>query len=79
MAKKKVDDGTLRRHEKVVAATDLPHVPAGTKGKVMLVNGLTWVRYWVRFENGVELGQVNRHELARRDDWDFRTNEPKAA
>ena len=80
MAKKQEhDDGRLRRHENVVAATDLPHVPTGTKGKVQLVNGLSWIRYWVRFENGEQLGQLNRDDLVRLDDWDFRTGAPKAA
>ena len=79
MAETPSDDGPLRRHEKVVAAVDRPNVPAGTKGKVMLANGLTWKRFWVRFENGVQLGQISRHELVRRDDWDFRTNGPKVA
>ncbi len=73
------DDGKLRRREKVVAAVDLPRVPAGTKGKVIMVNGMTWIRYWVRFENGIDLGQVSRDELARVDEWDFRAGRPKAA
>lgn len=79
MAKDDGGNATLKRHEKVVAAADLPHVPAGTKGKVMLVNGLTWIRYWVRFENGQQLGQLDGSVLARRDEWDFRRNERKAA
>ena len=61
MAKKqKNDDGRLSRREKVVADNDLPHVPAGTKGKVQLVNGLSWIRYWVRFENGEQIGQLKK-------------------
>jgi hypothetical protein len=55
----------LRRHEKVVAAVDLPGVPAGTPGKVFLVSGITWIRYRVRFANGVEIGSLNRSALAR--------------
>ena len=43
----------LRRKDAVVAAVDLRDVPAGTKGKVVIVNGLKWIRYWVRFDNGV--------------------------
>ena len=38
MAKKR-DGDELRRHEQVVAAVDMPGVPAGTPGKVTLVNG----------------------------------------
>ena len=59
MAKTKSIDAPFRKGEKVVATVPLPGVPEGTKGKVKLVNGLSWTRYWVFFENGgweVELG-----------------------
>lgn len=59
------DTEQLRRHQKVVAAVDLPGVPEGTKGKVTMVNGMgPWIRYRVIFENGVDRGAVLRHELA---------------
>ena len=54
----------LRKGDKVVASADLRGVPAGTEGKVALVNGLSWVRYWIRFDNGVAIGSVNRSHLA---------------
>jgi hypothetical protein len=54
----------LRRHQKVRAVYDLPGIPAGTKGKVTLVNGFgPWIRYRVIFENGVDRGNVLREEL----------------
>lgn len=59
----------LRRHEKVVAAEDLPGVPEGTHGIVVLVNGITWIRYRVIFDNGVDLGQLNRETLIRPGEW----------
>ena len=59
----------LRKNEKVFAAVDLPGVPAGTRGKVGLVNGLTWIRYWVYFDNGVDIGSLDRKVLARPDEW----------
>jgi len=40
--------------DRVRAVVDLPGVPVGTKGKVILADGLSWLRYTVRFENGVE-------------------------
>ena len=61
-----VDDDRLSRHDKVVAAVDLPGVPAGTPGKVIMEAGLRWFRYWVRFDNGVTLGTIDRAQLARR-------------
>lgn len=67
---KRNDVAQFRRHQKVVAATDLPDVPAGTKGKVLLVNGLSWIRYHVLFDNGVERSGVRNEWLMTRDDWD---------
>ena len=54
----------LKRGAKVEAVVDLPDVPAGTKGKVMLVNGFQRFRYWVHFENGVDLGQLDGGQIA---------------
>jgi len=64
MAKTAIPSDQLRKGAKVVATTDLRDVPEGTPGKVMLVNGFTWVRYWVRFANGVSLGSISRDKLA---------------
>lgn len=56
--------GVLKRRSKVRAFTPLPGVPEGTKGKVALVNGWDeWIRYHVMFDNGVNLGSVNREHL----------------
>ncbi|MGB3411580.1 MAG: hypothetical protein WBA45_10305 [Microthrixaceae bacterium] len=67
---KNSDSEKLNFHEKVVAAVDLPGVPAGTPGKVTLVNGFRWTRYRVYFENGVDAGSLDGTQLARRKDWD---------
>lgn len=57
----------LRRRQKVKAAFDMPGVPAGTAGKVTMVNGFgPWIRYRVIFENGVDRGNVLREELEPR-------------
>jgi hypothetical protein len=69
MAKKRVGD-ELRRHEKVVAAVDLTGVPAGTPGKVTLVNGFAWIRYRVYFDNGVDMGSLDRSQLVPAADWE---------
>jgi hypothetical protein len=59
----------FRRRQKVVAVEDLPGVPAGTVGKVYYVAGVTWVRYHVAFENGVELANVDASQLRDRKQW----------
>jgi hypothetical protein len=59
----------LKRHDKVRANVDLPGVPAGTPGKVLVVAGLTWMRYRVLFENGVEHGLLDGRHLVRPKDF----------
>lgn len=68
MAKKRVDDQLLF-HDKVVAAVDLPGVPKGTPGKVTLKNGFRWIRYRVYFDNGADIGSLDRSQLALRSEW----------
>src|SRR5579862_8837161 len=57
------DTPAFSQHQKVAAAHDLPGVPAGTPGKVLLVNGFSWVRYRVRFDNGSERGMLSADDL----------------
>ena len=64
----------LRKGDKVVATADLRGVPEGTAGKVMVVDGLTWIRYWVRFDNGEMLGSISRDKLATKQDLIDREN-----
>ncbi|MGI9601920.1 MAG: hypothetical protein ACR2QE_08545 [Acidimicrobiales bacterium] len=66
------DDAHLKRGTKVYAAEDLPGVPEGTPGKVLVSVGLTWIRYRVRFANGVELGTLDRSVLWSKQEWDTR-------
>ena len=68
MANKRVGD-QLQVKDKVVAAVDLLGVPAGTRGKVSLVNGFRWIRYRVYFDNGADLGSINRSDLVLAKDW----------
>ncbi len=63
-------DRPFTRNEVVLATEDLPGVPARSSGKVKTVAGFTWKRYWVFFENGVQMGSLDSHQLVRPDDWD---------
>ncbi len=69
MATMTTSPNDLRKGAKVVARIDLRDVPAGTTGKVSMVTGLTWIRYWVRFDNGVSLGTIDRKRLATPAEW----------
>lgn len=62
-------DQRFKRHQKVVAAVDLPGVPQGTAGRVLYVAGVTWIRYHVAFDNGEALNAVDATQLMSRDDW----------
>src|SRR5437867_3745317 len=58
----------LKVKERCRAIVDLPGVPAGTQGRVLLANGFAWKRYTVAFENGEVLSALDgRHiESAKR-------------
>lgn len=58
-------NGEFREYERVMASTDLRGVPAGTAGTVIMVAGLAWRRYRVRFDNGLEHGSLDGSKLAR--------------
>jgi hypothetical protein len=67
MAKAALDG--FKRNERVKNLDDLPGVPAGTRGRVYLVEGFTWTRYRVLFENGVDIGSLDGAVLARPRDF----------
>jgi hypothetical protein len=69
----------FKRHAKVVAAVDLPHVPAGTPGRVLYVAGVTWIRYHVLFDNGESLSSLDADQLMARDEWERREYEQRQA
>ena len=54
----------FRAKDRVVAAHDLDGVPEGTPGRVVMVTGLSWIRYRVAFDNGVELNLLDGRHLA---------------
>jgi hypothetical protein len=61
---------TLAPKTRVVATVDMKGVPRGTTGKVIFVQGLSWIRYWVLFDNGMRVGTLDRSKLATLADWE---------
>ena len=49
--------------DKVALTTEVDGIPVGTEGKVILANGFNWLRYRVRFVNGVEIGDLDHRHL----------------
>ncbi len=58
-------DTQFSHRDRVVAADDLPGVPKGTPGTVMMVTGLKWIRYRVQFDNGIEYSLLDGRHLER--------------
>jgi hypothetical protein len=53
----------LRMGDKVAAKVEIPGVPVGTPGKVILANGFNWLRYRVQFANGAEVGDLDGRQI----------------
>jgi hypothetical protein len=56
----------------VVSTVAMRGVPVGTPGKVIHVQGLSWIRYWVWFDNGLRVGTLHRNKLATPLEWERR-------
>lgn len=69
----------FKRGDKVKTLDDLPGVPAGTRGRVYLVNGFTWTRFRVLFDNGVDIGSIDGSVLARPKDYEAALERRRAA
>jgi len=47
----------------VRSTVELNGVTSGSNGKVILANGFNWLRYRVRFENGIEIGDLDQRHI----------------
>ena len=63
LAGEQLDTLVLRVGQRCRNTVDLTGVPAGTAGKVTVANGFSWLRYWVRFDNGVEVGNLDARQI----------------
>jgi hypothetical protein len=57
------DQLDLRMNDRVRSVIDMHGVPAGTEGKVILANGFSWQRYRVLFDNGAEVGDLDKRQI----------------
>jgi hypothetical protein len=69
MAKRRRGPHEFKRNETVKTLEPLPGVPAGTAGRVYLVDGFAWTRYRVLFANGIDVGSLDGESLARPRDY----------
>jgi hypothetical protein len=63
LANPATDQLNLRRGDRVTTSVELPGVPEGTEGKIILANGFNWLRYRVYFSNGAEVGDLDGRHL----------------
>ena len=47
----------------VRSTADITGVPVGSEGKIILANGFNWLRYRVRFTNGLEIGDLDQRNI----------------
>ena len=64
LAKPHANQLDLRIGDHVCSTVDLPGIPVGTEGKVLLANGFNWQRYRFLFVNGAELGDLDHRNIA---------------
>ena len=60
----------FKRGQKIRLVDDIPGYPAGSRGKVAVANGFSWLRYWIRFNDGSTVGHVDHNSVVRAKDYD---------
>ena len=53
----------LSMGDTVRSTVELTGVALGSEGKVILANGFNWLRYRVRFSNGIEVGDLDHRNI----------------
>jgi len=59
LLRRRSDPDTLRVGDRVVAVQAVGAIPEGTRGRIKLVDGFGWTRYWVAWETGEWTGSVD--------------------
>jgi hypothetical protein len=60
-------DDSPRVGDRVVAVEPIGDIPEGTQGRIKVVDGFGWVRYWVAWETGEWMGSVDSASVVRTD------------
>jgi hypothetical protein len=59
----------LGKGDRVVVVRDLVGIPEGTRGRIEVVSGLTWIRYWVQLDDGTWHGTIDEADVVGERDW----------
>ena len=70
MAREFDPSAPLKPHTKVRSVVELDGIEKFSDGKIELANGVTWLRYWVRFNNGEVVGHVSHGDVIPVKFWD---------
>jgi hypothetical protein len=60
-------DQSPRVGDWVVAVEPVGDIPEGTRGRIKVVDGFGWVRYWVAWDTGEWTGSVDSASVVRTD------------
>jgi len=60
-------DDSVRVGDWVVAVAPIGDIPEGARGRVKVIDGFGWVRYWVAWESGEWTGSVDSALVVRAD------------
>jgi hypothetical protein len=60
-------DGAVRVGDRVVAVEPIGEIPEGAEGRVKVIDGFGWVRYWVAWDSGEWMGSVDSASVVRAD------------
>ena len=67
MQLRKRSGDSVRVGDWVVAVEPMGDIPEGTRGRVKVIDGFGWVRYWVAWETGAWTGSVDSASVVRAD------------
>jgi len=59
LLRKRRDPNVLRVGDTVVAVEPVGDIPEGTRGRIKVVDGFEWIRYWVAWDTGEWTGSVD--------------------
>jgi hypothetical protein len=62
--------GPFKAGDRVVVTRSIRGVPEGTAGTIKVVDGLSWPRYWVKFDTGHWIGSISATDLVKAKDWE---------
>jgi hypothetical protein len=64
---KRRDPNDLRVGDTIVAVEPVGDIPEGTRGRIKVIDGFEWIRYWVAWDTGEWTGSVDGAAVVAED------------